>query len=334
MLHFANTIPFNLPKYKYFFNQKKLTLLANRLYAQLKNCCLCPRNCKINRQNNEIGFCRSSLRAKVYAYMAHFGEEPPISGQKGSGTIFFSNCNLRCIYCQNYRFSQEGEGREVEVEELGQMMLKLQEQGCHNLNLVTPTHYLPAIIQALILAVKKGLNIPIVYNTSGYENISTLNFLKNVVDIYLADMRYGGSEEAKIYSQAADYATVNQKAIKEMYNQAGNLVLDESGIAQRGLIIRHLVLPNQISRSSHILNFIAKHISSDAYVSLMSQYTPAYKADGYPLISRRITSLEYKSVIGLMHKFGLGNGWIQVINEFEPYFPDTGINLKPNNSLS
>lgn len=312
---------------------KNLTLLANKLYAQLKNCCLCPRYCKINRLKNEIGVCRAGVKAKIYSYQPHFGEEPPISGQKGSGTIFFSNCNLRCIYCQNYKFSQEGKGREVEVEELSQMMLKLQEKGCHNLNLVTPSHYLPSIIQALALAIKKGLNIPIIYNTSGYESINTLNFLKNVVDIYLTDMRYGGDEEAKLYSQAPNYVTVNQKAVKMMYNQVSNLTLDKNGIARRGLIIRHLVLPEQISRSINILNFIAKKISRDTYISLMSQYTPTYKSAGYPRINRRITALEYEQVIQLIHKLGLNNGWIQIINESEPSFSDTGINLKPNNNL-
>ncbi len=325
----ATLTSLNSPKYKYFFNQKKFSLLTNKIYNQLKNCCLCPRYCKVNRLKKEIGFCRAGSKAKIYSYLAHFGEEPAISGQKGSGTIFFSNCNLRCIYCQNYKFSQLGQGREVEIEELAQIMLTLQQKGCHNLNLVTPTHYLPQIIQALLLATKNGLNIPIVYNSSGYENINTLNYLNNIVDIYLADMRYCSNKESNFYSQAPDYLEINQAAIKIMYKQVGNLILDEEGVAHRGLIVRHLVLPNQISSSLQILNFIAKNISLDTYISLMSQYTPTYKAKGYSLLSRRITSLEYETVVQEMHKFGFNNGWMQIINDLEPCFPDTGMSLKP-----
>lgn len=323
----------NSPKYRYLISLKKLTLLVNKLYSQLKKCCLCPRNCKVNRLKGEIGFCRANSKVKLYSYLAHPGEEPPISGQKGSGTIFFSNCSLRCVYCQNYKFSQLEQGREVGIEELAQIMLKLQEEGCHNLNLVTPTHYIPQILQALILAIKTGLNIPIVYNTSGYENISTLNYLKDVVDIYLADMRYGRNSEANAYSYAPNYVEINQKAIKTMYDQVGNLILNEGGLAQRGLIIRHLVLPKKTSGAEEVLNFIAKNISLNTCISLMAQYTPAYKAKEYSPLSRRITSLEYEKVIELMHRLGLNNGWVQVINEGEPYFPDTGLNLKPMNRL-
>jgi putative pyruvate formate lyase activating enzyme len=329
-----NTIPLNLPKYRYLITLRKLNLLTNKLYSQLKKCCLCPRHCKVNRLKGEKGFCLANSKVKVYSYLPHLGEEPPISGQKGSGTIFFSNCSLRCVYCQNYKFSQLGQGREVEIEELAQIMLKLQEEGCHNLNLVTPAHYIPQILQALVLAIKSGLNIPIVYNTSGYENISTLNYLENVVDIYLADMRYGTNAEAKIYSYAPNYVEINQKAIKTMYRQVGNLMLNEGGLAQRGLIIRHLVLPENISGAEKVLNFITKNISLDTYISLMAQYTPAYKAQEYLPLSRRITPLEYDKVIELMPRLGLNNGWIQVITKDEPYFSDTGMNLRPTDPLT
>lgn len=324
----------NSPKYKHLISPRKISHLARKLHAELKSCCLCPHQCKINRLKGQIGFCLAGRKAKVYSYLAHFGEEPPISGQRGSGTIFFSNCNLRCVYCQNYKFSQLKQGREVEREELARMMLRLQEKGCHNINLVTPTHYLPQIIQALVFAINKGLNIPIVYNTSGYEEINTLNYLKSVVDIYLADMRYGRNDEAEAYSQGLDYVTINQKAVKAMYGQVGNLISDELGIARRGLIIRHLVLPNKIAHSTKVLNFIAKNISLATYISLMSQYMPAHRAGEFSPLSRRITSQEYEAVVQLMHRLGLNNGWIQqIINNHEPYFADTGINLKPNNRL-
>lgn len=324
-----NALPQNVPKYKHLISPRHLRLLADKLYFQLKKCSLCPRHCKVNRLKGELGFCRSDQKIKVYSYLAHKGEEPPISGQNGSGAIFFSNCSLRCVYCQNYKFSQLGQGREIEVEDLSRIMLNLQENGCHNINLVTPTHYLPQILQALVLASPAGLNIPIVYNTSGYENITTLNYLKNVVDIYLPDMRYGSDAQAEEYSAAPNYAQINQKAISAMYKQVGRLILDEKGVARRGLIIRHLVLPQGISRSEKIFNFIAKNISLETYISLMAQYTPTYRAGGYRPISRRITSSEYEAVIQLMHKLGLNNGWIQLINENEPYFRDTGMNLKP-----
>jgi putative pyruvate formate lyase activating enzyme len=259
--------------------------------------------------------------------MCHHGEEPPISGKYGSGTIFFSYCNMACAYCQNYAFSQEGEGREVEPEELAGFMLKLQKDGCHNINLVTPTHVMPQILQALCLAIPKGLNIPLVYNTSGYELASVLKLLEGIVDIYLADMRYAQNEMAVKYSDAPDYPRYNQEAIKEMQRQVGVAQINNEGIIERGLVIRHLVLPQDISGVDEIMKFIAKEVSPDTYVSLMSQYTPYYKAIQMPEICRGISFAEYERAKKLMQKYKLYNGWTQDDRGLERF---AGIHIKPS----
>ncbi|MDD5236774.1 MAG: radical SAM protein [Candidatus Omnitrophica bacterium] len=273
------------------------------------------------------GFCKTGLKPVVYSWLAHRGEEPPIAGSKGSGTIFFSNCNMRCVYCQNYEFSQCSEGKEVEIEELADIMLKLQDRKCHNINLVTPTHIMPRILKALSIAASRGLDIPIIYNTSGYELPRIIRLLEGIVDIYLPDMRYASSHAAIKYSQAPDYPSLNQESVKEMHRQTGIAQIDSSGIIEKGLIIRHLVMPNNISGTADILNFIAKEISKDTYISLMSQYFPCYKTGEFAELGRRVTQEEYAEAISHMQDCGLHNGWIQESGGLERF---AGVNIKPS----
>lgn len=281
----------------------------------LESCRVCPRQCGVNRlKNDKLGFCRSGLHPVVSSINAHHGEEPPLSGTRGSGTIFLANCNLRCVYCQNYPISQLGNGAERTPGELACQMVWLQEQGCHNLNLVTPTHFMPQILKAFGIARERGFNLPIVYNTSGYESLEALRLLDGIVDIYLPDMRYSDDAAARAYSVAPHYEEINRAAIKEMYRQVGNLALDEEGIATRGLIIRHLILPGGLSGTEQIMKFLAEEISRDVYISLMSQYFPAFKAREFKELSRRITDDEYEAAYQAMLKYGLENGWVQ---EFE-----------------
>lgn len=294
------------------------TVLHERVeaaYQLLESCRVCPRECGVNRlKNDKLGFCRSGLNAVVSSASAHHGEEPPLSGTRGSGTIFFANCNLKCVYCQNYPISQMGNGAERTPAEFACQMLWLQEQGCHNLNLVTPTHFMPQILKALEIARERGFHMPIVYNTSGYESIEALKLLHGIVDIYLTDMRYSDDRPAMRFSIAPHYWAVNQAAVKEMFRQAGNLVLDEKGIAKQGLIVRHLILPNNLSGTRGVMKFLAEEISKDVYISLMSQYFPAFKAHDIKELSRRITEEEYDEAYQIMQSYGLENGWVQ---EFE-----------------
>ena len=281
-------------------------------YGLLASCRVCPRECGVDRlKNDKLGFCRSGLNPIISSVCPHFGEEPPLSGAKGSGTVFFTNCNLRCVYCQNYPISQMGNGEERSPGELACQMLWLQEQGCHNLNLVTPTHFVPQILKALGIAIQRGFNLPIVYNTSGYESMETLRLLDGIVDIYLADMRYSDNAAAMKYSIAPDYPKLNRAAIKEMSRQVGNLVQDKQGIAKQGLIVRHLVLPGNIAGTEAVMKFLAEEISKEVAISLMSQYFPAYRAREFNEINRRITTEEYEKAYQIMLKYGLENGWIQ-----------------------
>ncbi len=281
-------------------------------YGLLESCRVCPRECGVNRlKNDKLGFCRSGLNPIISSVSPHFGEEPPLSGAKGSGTVFFTNCNLRCVYCQNYPISQMGNGEERTPGELACQMFWLQEQGCHNLNLVTPTHFVPQIMKALGIAMQRGFNLPIVYNTSGYESMEILRLLDGIVDIYLPDMRYSDYAAAMKYSIAPDYPDINRAAIKEMYRQVGNLVLDKHGIAIQGLIIRHLVLPGNIAGTEAVMKFLAEEISKDVSISLMSQYFPAYRAKEFNEINRRTTTEEYEKAYQIMLKYGLENGWVQ-----------------------
>ena len=294
----------------------------------LEKCDICPRRCGVDRTKGETGYCRAPHNPVIYSYMAHRGEEPPISGKRGSGAIFFAHCNMRCVYCQNYNFSQFDKGNEVTVEKLAGIMLELQKSGCHNINLVSPTHFTPQIILALEIATSKGLDIPIVYNTGGYERVETLRALSGIVDIYLPDMRYSGNAMAAKYSDAPDYVECNRAAVKEMQKQVGDLVLDKDGVAKRGLIIRLLALPHDISGTKETLKFIRENISQNTYLSLMSQYYPTFKAFDHEELSCGTRPDEYKNIVDACRLLGLNNGWIQ---EMPPEPDDTflGTKIKP-----
>jgi putative pyruvate formate lyase activating enzyme len=269
-----------------------------------------------------MGFCQSGNEVIISSAGPHHGEEPPISGTRGSGTIFFTNCNLRCVFCQNYQISQQAQGRPITTDELADTMLSLQQQGCHNINLVSPTHFVPQFLEALALAIPNGLNLTIVYNTNGYDSLATLKLLDGIVDIYLPDIKYANDRYAKEYSGVNDYVKHNRLALKEMYRQTGNLVTDKNGIAQRGVLIRHLVLPHQIAGSFASLNFIVGEISKNVSISLMSQYHPSHKARQHPLINRRLNQSEYKEVVAYAEKLGLENYFIQELVSSDDFLPD------------
>ncbi len=316
------------PSYIESFQSGNLDKIIEKVFGLLNPCCICPRKCKVNRLKDEKGFCKTGLRPKVYSHMTHRGEEPAISGQQGSGTIFFSHCNMACVYCQNYEFSQEGRGREVDFETLAQFMLELQRLNCHNINLVTPTHVMPQILKSLQIAIKKGLKIPLVYNTGGYELPEVIELLNGIVDIYLPDMRYADEEQANKYSFAPDYPKYNQEAIKQMQNQVGIAKMDTKGIIKKGLIIRHLVLPDDIAGTKKIMEFIAQNLSKETYISLMSQYHPCYKACNIKGgLARRITYEEYESSQTALQAASLHNGWIQESGGLERFL---GTNIKPS----
>lgn len=304
-----------------------LSRVSEKIFSQLSSCTLCPRRCQVNRLKNEKGYCKTGLKAGVYSYMPHYGEEPPLSGKSGSGTIFFSHCNLSCVYCQNYEFSQLGKGREVDLEELAGFMIELQNLGCHNINFVTPTHVLPQILKSLELAVKDGLKIPLVYNTSGYELPQIIRCLSGIVDIYLPDMRYADNASAIKYSNAPDYPKYNQAAVKEMHWQVGIAKINSQGIIEKGLIIRHLVLPQNISGTEKILRFINQVLSPKSYISLMSQYHPCYQASKFPELSCRLTFAEYSKAKLILEKYNLDNGWSQEDGGLARF---AGTNIKPS----
>lgn len=294
----------------------------------LAGCAICPRRCGINRQDGKIGYCRAPLDPVVYSYIQHYGEEPALSGSKGSGTIFFSYCNMKCVYCQNYQFSQLDNGENISIERLASIMLELQKAGCHNVNLVSPTHYVPQILMALEIAVGEGLNIPIVYNTSGYDSPDTIKMLDGIIDIYLPDMRYSDNGMAIRYSDAPDYVRYNRASIEEMHKQAGDPVLDKDGVAGNGLIIRLLVLPDEISGTKGSLKFIRERVSEKAYLSIMSQYYPTFRAHDFKEISRRVTKSEYDNVVDEAFSLGLNNGWIQEYED-RPDEKFLGTNITP-----
>ena len=284
--------------------------------ARLAACDLCPRECGVNRLQGELGYCRSGALAKVASWNVHRGEEPPISGERGSGTIFFSNCTAHCLFCQNYPISQLGVGQEVAAERLAEMMLELQGRGSHNINLVTPTHFVPQFLAALELAIPQGLRIPILYNTSGYDSVETLRLLEDVVDIYLPDAKYTDDEVARRISGFKDYVPHNRAALLEMQRQVGSdLILDEEGIARRGMIVRHLVLPHGLSQTPDVLRWIAENLSQRVHISLMSQYFPAHKAVGDAELGQGLSPEEYDAALAAFEEAGLENGWQQPLGE-------------------
>lgn len=297
-----------IPAYKKLEREGKLGERVKQAYAYFENCQLCPRKCGVDRKKGVKGFCRAPLKPVIFSYHPHFGEEMSLVGGKGSGTIFFSNCNLRCIFCQNWPISHEGKGKEIQDEDLADTMLHLQKMGCHNINLVTPTHVIPNILNATQIALKKGLHIPLVYNTSGYERLEMLKILDGVVDIYLPDMKYMDADKAKKYSAgASDYPEVTKKAILEMHRQVGVLKLDNQGIALRGLIVRHLVMPNRVAGTEKFVKWVAESLPKSTYVNIMAQYRVEYKAYDYPEIARGITPQEFLEAMESAEKFGLTN---------------------------
>ncbi|MBM4175182.1 MAG: radical SAM protein [Ignavibacteria bacterium] len=298
-----------LPLYKEKLTISELTKRSIQLNRLLESCTICPNQCGIDRMIDNSGLCHSSDKVIISSVGPHYGEEPPLVGIFGSGTIFFTNCNLSCEFCQNYDISHLGAGREITIEQLAESMIALQNRGCHNINLVTPTHFTPQLVSALVIAIEKGLEIPIVYNCGGYESIETLKLLDGVIDIYMPDIKYSVNENALKYSGVEDYWNVVQSALKEMQRQVGNLKISRSGNAQRGLLIRHLVLPNQLSGSKLVIDFIANEISKDSYVNIMEQYRPAYNAFLYPELNRRITNSEFGDVIQYAKKAGLHRGF-------------------------
>ncbi|MDJ0706118.1 MAG: hypothetical protein QNJ46_22835 [Leptolyngbyaceae cyanobacterium MO_188.B28] len=283
--------------------------LANRealAYQHLKDCDLCARYCHVNRCETTRGaVCRTGERAVVHSFGPHRGEEEPLRGWNGSGTIFFSWCNLRCVYCQNWEISHKGLGREVGPAGIADMMLDLQAQGCHNINLVSPSHVVAQIIAAVHIAAKQGLRLPLVYNTGGYDSPEALTLLDGVIDIYMPDMKYGDSAFALKYSKTPNYVEVNQAAVKEMHRQVGDLVLDKTGVARHGLLVRHLILPENLSGTDKVLAFIAQEISLNTYLNLMDQYSPCYRADTHPPLDRPITRQEYRKALTLAEQYGL-----------------------------
>ncbi len=296
------------PAYERLDEEGKFAQRIEEAYAIFESCRLCPRGCGVNRKKGDKGFCRAPLKPVVFGAHPHFGEEMPLVGRYGSGTIFFSNCNLRCIFCQNWPISIEGKGKEIEDEDLAKMMLSLQDIGCHNINVVTPTHVMPNILNATRIALKKGLRLPLVYNTSGYELLEIVKLLDGIVDIYMPDMKYMDSgQSAKYSSGASDYPEVTQRAIIEMNRQVGVLMTDANGIALRGLIIRHLVMPNRVAGTEKFVKWVAQTLPKSTYVNIMPQYRVEYKAYEYPKISRGITVGEFLEAIEWAEQAGLTN---------------------------
>ena len=282
----------------------------------LEKCAICPHNCGINRLNNQIGRCKSKDTVKVALYSTHNFEEPCISGKKGSGTVFFSNCNMNCVFCQNYEISQQGKGKEISIEELADIFIKQQEKNVENINLVTPTSYVPQIIEAIKIARKNGLRLPIVYNTNGYEKVETLKMLEGYVDIYLPDFKYSDNELGKRLSKVDNYFEIVTEALEEMYRQTGKAVFNEEGIMQKGMIIRHLVLPNHILNSRRVLKWINENMH-DVYVSVMAQYFPTYKAKENKELNRKLTKDEWEEIQSYIENINIKNGYVQELGEHE-----------------
>lgn len=294
------------PAYLALLRGGELEKRTQQAYRHLEDCDLCARYCHVNRRETIKGaVCRTGERAVVHSFGPHHGEEDPLRGRGGSGTIFFSWCNLRCVYCQNWEISHKGGGHEVDPEDIADMMLSLQVRGCHNINLVSPSHVVAQIIAAVSLAAQRGLRLPLVYNTGGYDSLEALRLLDGVIDIYMPDMKYGDSDVARKYSRVRDYVAFNRAAVKEMHRQVGDLVIDEQGVARRGLLVRHLVLPANLAGTEKVLAFLAEELSVNTYLNLMGQYYPCYRADEYPLLARPLTPAEYDHALVLTRQYGL-----------------------------
>ncbi|MCL1972659.1 MAG: radical SAM protein [Endomicrobia bacterium] len=292
-------------------SSKVIEANIEKLYKMMDKCEICPRKCGVNRNKGQVGLCRTGNKILVSSCNVHMGEEPPITGEKGSGTIFFANCTLKCVFCQNYPISQLGNGKEVSIEELAYIMLGLQKKGVHNINFVTPTHYSAEVAKSVYLARKKGLQIPIVFNCSGYERVEVLKLLEDTIDIYLPDIKYADSETAFKYSGIKDYVEVNCAALKEMARQKGILKINEDGIAEKGVLIRHMVLPGNVENTKKSLDFIARELSKETFLSLMAQYHPAHKSSEFKELSGNLTIEEYEEAYNHLESLNLENGWQQ-----------------------
>lgn len=293
------------PSYLKLLNNGEFKRRSRILKDMLANCVLCPHQCQVNRLKGEKGFCRTLNNVILSGTEVHLGEEAELVGDHGSGTIFFSNCNLKCVFCQNYEISHCGEGYPVSPQELAKSMLSLQETKCHNINLVSPSHIIPQIVEAIYIAAQNGLNIPIVYNSGGYDLIDSLKLLDGIIDIYMPDIKFSDDKAGFKYLGVKDYYKITTKAIKEMYRQVGNLKTNTKNIAIKGLLIRHLVFPQNLAGTEKIMRFIREEISSDTYINIMAQYYPAYKAIAYPELNRGITREEYRDVINIAKSTGL-----------------------------
>ncbi len=295
----------DFPSYLAAYSNGTLDERLEELATLLGPCILCPRKCIADRRTDERGYCKAPYEMCISSAAPHFGEEKPLTGTGGSGTIFFTHCNLKCAFCQNHEISILGKGIECSSASLSDIMINLQDKGCHNINFVTPTHYVPQIVSAIPSAIEKGLRVPLVYNTSGYDSVEVIKLLDGIIDIYMPDIKFLDSSLSLKYCRAADYPAVVRAAVKEMHRQVGNLVTDEKGIAVRGLIIRHLVMPSCADDTKAVLDFIAREISSDSYVNIMSQYYPCHRAADYPEIDRRITPVEHEEAISYARSVGL-----------------------------
>ncbi len=322
-----------VPSYIELFENGELKRRAEILDEMLSSCDICPLDCRIDRKEGQIARCYSRYLPIVSSYCPHFGEEPLLVGTNGAGNIFFGNCNLRCVYCQNYQISQNYRvelKNEVSFERLADIMLELQDKGCHNIGLVSPTHFVPQIVKALCIAAEKGLRLPLIYNTNAYDSVDVLRLLDGVVDIYLPDLKYAEEADGYSYSKVKEYPKFTRRAIKEMHRQVGSdLVIDDEGLLKRGLLIRHLVLPNDIASSESTLKWIAEELGKETALSIMSQYYPANKAASITLLSRHIRESEYDRVLELLEKFGLENGWMQNFASQDYYKPDFTDRVEP-----
>jgi putative pyruvate formate lyase activating enzyme len=298
-------MPANQPRYRLAHRDGRLQSTAKQAFSRLSCCTLCPRRCRVDRTAGDKGYCRTGAQAVVASYNAHFGEEAPLVGQNGSGTIFFSHCNLLCNFCQNFDISHGGAGYEVTDQELARIMLDLQDAGCHNINFVTPSHVVPQILSALVKATENGLEIPLVYNSSGYDSVDTLKILDGVIDIYMPDFKFWDASIAERTCQARDYPQAARRAITEMHRQVGDLVLDTDGVALQGLLIRHLVLPQDLAGTSRVMAFIAENISTQTYVNIMRQYRPCGRAAEVEAMARSVTDREFARAVDMARKAGL-----------------------------
>ena len=321
-----------IPSYIELLHNGELYKRAEKAYASLASCTSCPRDCNVDRINDEYGICTSGHLPIVSSYTPHFGEEPVLSGTSGTGNIFLGNCNLKCIYCQNFEISQNPKiekQKEVSHDRLAEIMIELQNKACHNIGLVSPTHFSATILKSIYLAAQQGLKLPIIYNTNGYDSVEMLKLYDGVIDIYLPDFKYGNSEYAKTYSLVDNYFEKTKEAIKEMYRQVGDELVYDGEVVVRGLIIRHLILPNDLSDTEKVFKFIAEELSPKVHISLMSQYYPTNKAYKDILIDRALRNSEYDKALQLLEKYGLHNGWIQEMesaHNYKPHFNEDRLN--------